>query len=160
MRQGGRSKLLWIIVIFCFVLVLCLVFSGSAKASELLQVELVSVYDGDTIKVNFKGCSHFRCQGVLVRFAGVDAPEVRTPCMREKEVALKLKETIQDLLLAADTISLSLVKGAVDPYGRVLAKVYADGLDVSQMLLDSGMVRENHGEKRRAWCDSAGEVKT
>ena len=84
----------------------------SFKGDEV-ECKVVSVYDGDTIKVVFPLGGHmykWNC-----RISGVDTPELRTRCKLEKqkgyEVRDKLRETNNTNLLVYhfDTIATSLV---------------------------------------------------
>ncbi|MBP2311332.1 thermonuclease family protein [Azospirillum soli] len=146
------------------VLILCAALFGGALpqrasgASPLLPgpipAEVLEVVDGDTLTVRamiWLG----QVVETNVRVDGLDAPEMRARCPREKELA----EAARDLtrrLIGASTISLMDVQP--DKYGgRVRARVVTfGGDDLSQSLIKAGLARPYHGERRQPWCDGAG----
>lgn len=90
-----------------------------------------------------------------IRIAGIDTPEIRTAkCPEEKELGLKAKARLIELLPKNSPILLYLVK-AKDKHGRVLANVYTqDGADVAKKLIDEGFARVYSGKgKRQGWCN-------
>jgi endonuclease YncB( thermonuclease family) len=139
---------------------LCLgIVIGSAlpARSEPLNPAGIYVIDGDTIRLppqagrspvgQFNG-------GETVRILNIDAPETRAcsssptggstrSCARcEMEAALgyKARERLATLLRGA-TITLDRCDGkrCTDPYGRTLARVFANGKDVGETLISEGL---------------------
>ena len=51
--------------------------------------EVVSVYDGDTIKVNIEGYPPIFGKAISIRIRGIDVPEIRGKCPIEKKKLLK-----------------------------------------------------------------------
>ncbi|MBI5598924.1 MAG: thermonuclease family protein [Deltaproteobacteria bacterium] len=84
------------------------------------------VIDGDTIVLP---------DGEKVRYAGIDAPEVGEPFYKEakrRNIALVRDREVN--VVACD-------ERPRDKYGRLLAWVYVDGVDVSGVLLKEGLAR-------------------
>lgn len=107
-----------------------------APHSDTLQV--VEVYDGDTIAVKLNG------QTEKVRFIGVDTPETKDPrkpvqCFG-KEASEWTKRTLQGHTVRLET---DPTQGERDKYGRMLAYVWRDdGLFVNKSLLEEGYAHE------------------
>ena len=93
---------------------------------------VLTVYDGDTIKVRFPDGSEAR-----VRLIGVDAAELDDP---REEVNLKaqLAKRFSFFHLYQKRITLSYDQTLVDRHGRVLAYVWLDG----QALYNEFIIRE------------------
>lgn len=118
-------------IFFTVVLLLFFVFSvkGScfgAEAEEFVSVELTWVVDGDTIAL--KG-------GERVRYAGIDTPE-------RGERFYKAASRRNAELLKAGNIKIKVCReDSRDKYGRLLAWVFVDGVDVAELLLREGLAR-------------------
>ncbi|MET0940736.1 MAG: thermonuclease family protein [Mesorhizobium sp.] len=85
------------------------------------------VIDGDTISID----------GEKVRILSIDAPEsFNSRCERELALGLEAKRRLRELLKGR----IELLRNGKDRYGRTLARVFADGRDVGQTLLQEGFV--------------------
>lgn len=110
--------------------------SATVDFSQLEQVKLIKVVDGDTIKVDFDG------QIETVRLVSVDAPESVAPgqpvgCMGKESATF-----LQNLLIDQSTIYLQKddMQGNRDRYGRLLRFVFlSDGRDAGLELLKVGL---------------------
>ncbi len=132
---------LWMIVLCSFVL---LVLAGctmgqslkSTKNQNQEQVEVVSVMDGDTMKVKYKG------EIKKVRYLLVDAPEMYHKKLGEQPFGREAQTRNREILNHAKEVTLEFdVGGKEDKYGRLLAYVYADGKSVQEQLIREGLVR-------------------
>ena len=122
---------------------------------------VVSVYDGDTIKVQAEIWPGVTWAG-SVRVLGVDSPERRGKCSEEKAAALAAKKFVERLVGGRVLLhGIKLGKFA----GRVLANVQIqDGSitddrqlisqDLAELLIDRGHARPYDGGKRAGWCGS------
>lgn len=115
-----------------------------------LFAEVTDVLDGDTIAVRIQ---IWIGQQVVtdVRIAGIDTPELRGNCAAERVKAQAAQQALRKLLKNNRAVlrDIKLEKYA----GRVLASVSAsDGTDVAQHLIDAGLARDYHGDKRQGWC--------
>jgi micrococcal nuclease len=85
-----------------------------------------------------------------VRLAGIDTPELREPCQRDRAVA---EQKVLQALVGEQTIWLTAVQH--DKYaGRVVAKVTTQtGTDVSDALGAKGVAKRWDGNgPKPAWC--------
>jgi endonuclease YncB( thermonuclease family) len=99
------------------------------------------VIDGDTI----------RYQGVKVRLADIDTPEVFSPkCAYEANLGRQATERLLQLINAGP---IELVAGGrdTDRYGRKLRVVTRHGRSLGDTLIAEGLARRWDGA-RRSWC--------
>ena len=120
---------------------LALLTVPSAVAADGLRV-----VDGDTIHLN----------GMPIRLLHIDTPETWSPrCQRELELGMVATKRLEELL---DGHEVTYQATGYDRFGRVLARVYADGVDVSEVLLREGhalpYVPGPHAKAKRlaTWC--------
>lgn len=106
----------------------------------------IAIIDGDTLRID----------GVTIRILNIDAPEsFRSRCERELVLGLAAKERLRQLV---DGATVTWTATGTDRYGRTLATVKADGIDVGEALVAGGYaVRWKPGpaawEERLAhWC--------
>ncbi len=93
------------------------------KVGEKLTVKVINVVDGDSIEVLFER------QTFPVRLSDIDAPEYNQPWGNRAEQALRRRVNRQ---------SVQIHVTDVDRYGRLVARVYAQGRDVNEELVDEG----------------------
>ena len=125
---------------------------GSVAYGDITDVWFVDNYDGDTIKVNIPGVHPLLGANITVRVYGVDAPEIRTKNKCEKQKAIEAKELVKSILVKAKHITLKEVQRG--KYFRILAKVYADDVDISQQLIEHKLAYPYYGDTKRKvdWC--------
>lgn len=101
----------------------------------------LSVYDGDTFTLN----------GERIRIAAIDTPERSTPhCDAEKRLARLARLRLVQLLGNGSGIALER-EPLPDRYGRTLARVTVNGVDVAPVLIREGLAVQWEG-KRHSWC--------
>ena len=125
----------------------------SAKTyGELIVSEIVSIYDGDTFRVNLDGdMPRIFGENISIRVANVDTPEIRTKCVKEKILARKAKQFSVQKLREAKVIVLKNVQRG--KYFRIVADVYVDGVLLSKQLLDNNLaVQYSEKKKKHNWC--------
>lgn len=119
-----------------------------------IPAEVLEVVDGDTLIVR---ATIWLGQVVEtnLRLDGMDAPEMRARCAREKDLAEAARALVRTLI-GANLVSLMDVQP--DKYGgRVRARVVTTGgADLSDSLIKAGLARPYHGERRQSWCDGTG----
>lgn len=86
-----------------------------------------------------------------IRIGGIDTPEIRGGCEREKVLARAARDETRAMALAAETIHVQLDKR--EKYGRGLGDVILDGKRMSDWLLVKGYAVVYDGGKRQSWCD-------
>ncbi len=141
-----------------------------------LPARVVSVIDGDTLEVRV----HIWLGQNLdtrVRLAGIDAPELKGKCDREKDLARRARAYILARLNAAGADAGGADAGGIESggtaaeaavirlrevrygkfAGRVIARVETlDGADLGQGLIAAGLARPYDGRRRISWCGKAG----
>jgi len=93
---------------------------------------VVKVYDGDTVTIIYENESDNCVYKSSVRIRGIDAPEMRTKNKIEKEIALKAKEEMSNLVYKK---YVKLENIDYDKYGRILADIYIKNINVSEYLI-------------------------
>ena len=94
-------------------------------------------YDGDTITFNLPGLHPIIGEKISVRVNGIDTPEIRGQCVKERYDAKQAKEMVVDILKDAEQIVLKNMERG--KYFRIAADVFVDG----ENLADSGEQRGN-----------------
>ena len=104
---------------------------------------VVKVYDGDTITIASKlPYLHSPLYRFSVRINGIDCPEIRTSDPNEKKCAQMAKEFLQNLLINKSVI---LKEVDTDKYGRLLADVYIDDKNVSDLMIENNFAVKYDG---------------
>lgn len=104
---------------------------------------VIKVYDGDTITIASKlPYSHSPLYRFSVRINGIDCPEIRTSDPNEKECAQMAKEFLHNLLMNKTVI---LKEVDTDKYGRLLADVYIDNKNISDLMIEKNFAVKYDG---------------
>ncbi|MBU1307000.1 MAG: thermonuclease family protein [Alphaproteobacteria bacterium] len=99
------------------------------------------VVDGDT----------FWLDGIKVRIADIDTPEVSEPsCAGEAALGARATNRLAELLVAGP-FDMRTADRDEDRYGRKLRLVYRDGESLGAMLVRDGLARTWDGA-RHSWC--------
>ena len=108
---------------------------------------LVKIIDGDTIDVDLDLGFGVVLKKQRIRLHGINTPESRTRDLEEKKYGLAAKARVRELLESADTITVktAIDKKARGKYGRILADIMADGINVNQTLVSEGHAVEYFG---------------
>ena len=109
------------------------------------KLDLDEVYDGDTIYgwVNF-GCQIQQYK--KIRLFGINAPEIRTRNKKIKLAGLAAKTYLAKRIEQALQINKPLVikteRDKTGKYGRLLATVYIDGVNINEELVYKGYAKK------------------
>lgn len=104
-----------------------------------LSLALCTVTDGDTI----------RCGDERIRLVNIDAPELSQPkCSYERDLAIRARDRLAELLSG----DFEIERTGRDRYGRTLARVTVNGVDVGEVLVSEQLSRTWEG-RRRIWCE-------
>ena len=112
---------------------------------KTMRAKVVSVYDGDTVKVTFpfRG-KMFRWN---CRIQGVDTPEIRTRDHTEKVKGIMARDALRAKILDKPVV---ITCGSFDKYGRLLVDINTDGVSVTEWLISRGYgVAYDGGTKNR-----------
>ena len=102
-----------------------LVFLSFYASSEFIQdLKVEKIIDGDTVYASLEGKTY------KLRLTEIDAPERDQPFGRQSKVFLR--ELLKDGEFDAD------ISGK-DQYGRYLARLYDNGVDINRKMVNEGM---------------------
>ena len=108
-------------------------------------------YDGDTITFNLPDLHPIIGEKISVRVNGIDTPEIKGNCEKEKYDAQHAKEMVAEILKDAEQITLKNMERG--KYFRIAADVLVDGEDLGDMLVEAGVaVSYDGGKKSHKWC--------
>lgn len=114
-------------------------------------VKFLRCYDGDTCSFNILGVPAVIGIAMPVRVRGIDTPELRGRCPKEKELAREAKKVANDMLKAAKHIHLERISRG--KYFRLVADIVADGKSLAEVLILNDLaVRYEGGAKIKDWC--------
>lgn len=106
-------------------LILLLIYSAVSLAGQEHSGRVVGVSDGDTITVLVSGNRELK-----VRFAQIDAPE------KAQAFGQRSKQSLSDLVFGKH---VKVVQEDMDRFGRVVGRVYVNGLDANAEQVRRGM---------------------
>ena len=114
------------------------------KVNYTYKATVVSVYDGDTMRVNIdmgfgilnKGETG---KGVSLRLFGINAPEVRG---ESKETGKFVRDFVRNKVLGKDIV-IETIRDTKGKYGRYLAKIYYKNSENEQVYLNEELVNNN-----------------
>jgi endonuclease YncB( thermonuclease family) len=97
------------------------------------------VVDGDT----------FWLKGEKIRVEGYDSPEMGEPkCARPAAGAVEARSALAQLLNSGE---VTLDRSGHDKYGRTLARVSVDGVDITRAMINAGHGRR-YSPGQKPWC--------
>ena len=115
---------------------------------------VIKVYDGDTITVAaypFKNSIPYRFS---LRLNGIDTPELRTKCEKEKELGYLVKEKLENKILNK---IIYIRDVSTEKYGRLLCNIFEnidDKKSINQWIIDNKMGTVYNGEKKNTdWIE-------
>lgn len=100
----------------------------SSATNNSLAVKVVSVVDGDTIKIE---------SGETVRYIGIDTPETKHPTKKVECFGQEAAQRNQELVLDKYVILEKDVSNT-DRYGRLLRYVWIDDVFINKQLVEEG----------------------
>lgn len=103
--------------------------------NSLIPVEVLSVIDGDTIRILYNG------DETTVRYLLIDTPETNHPRLGEQPLGKEATEENRRLLESGEVSIEFDVGDRFDDYGRLLAYIYVDGESIQEQLLEAGHAR-------------------
>jgi len=141
------------IIIFLFI------FSTTANAESLKDMrfgtlvvdEIRTIYDGDTFRANLADMPDIIGERMSIRISGIDTPEMRGKCPKEKDLARKAKKFTVQMLRNGTVIELR--NTARGKYFRILADVDIDGVNLGKELIKNNLAVPYHGGKKINWCN-------
>jgi len=136
------------------VITLCLgafVVQAATEYGSVTVSKVISVYDGDTFRVNIDSLPPLVGKNIPIRLEGVDTPEIQGKCQYEKDLAIKARDFVRSKLDNANEIMLNnLQRGK---YFRIVADVTVDGVSLEKELLENELAYKYSGGKKSSWCN-------
>ena len=140
-----------VMILFSTVLSLSAESLSNKKYGSVVVSEVTSIYDGDTFRANIKEYPDLIGYRIGIRINGIDTPEMRGKCLKEKTLAKEAKQFTVSQLRAAKKIDLRNMKRG--KYFRIVADVYVDDKNLAQMLIDNNLaVVYDGGRIAKDWC--------
>ena len=138
----------WIKIIFFF---LSSILISSAFAFEDVKIsKVISVYDGDTLRVNIDSFPDIIGKNIRIRIKGIDAPEIKGKCQKEIDLAIVARDYLRNAINHSSQIELrNMERGK---YFRIVGELYIDGENISNNLLKKKLAYYYNGGKKRSWC--------
>ena len=94
---------------------------------------------------------------IPVRVEGIDTPEIKGKCQKEKDLAKEARNLVRGLFENAQTITLIIddnPKEVRGKYFRIVGRLIADGVDISELLIQRQFaVPYGGGTKTKEWCE-------
>lgn len=141
------AKLLLLFI--CFLGVLSA--QAAPEYGTVIVSKVISVYDGDTFRVDIDSLPPIVGKNIPIRLNGVDTPEIQGKCQYEKDLALKARDFVRNKLANAKEIKLTKLQRG--KYFRVVADVMIDGVSLEQELLENKLAYKYTGGKKSSWCN-------
>ncbi|MCP3683220.1 MAG: thermonuclease family protein, partial [bacterium] len=130
------------------------------KGRGITVSEIVSVYDGDTFKVNVDWWPDIIGNAISIRVNGLDTPEIRGSSPLEKQAAYVVRDYVKELLTTATSVKLEddddgrIDENNRDKYFRIDAEVYVDGISLNKLLIKKGYAKPYDGGTKSPWTDA------
>ncbi|RLA80130.1 MAG: thermonuclease family protein [Epsilonproteobacteria bacterium] len=145
------KELILFLKYFIVLLVLSINIQAKQIYNNIIIDKVTSIYDGDTFRVNINSYPDIIGKKMAIRVNGIDTPEIRTKCIKEKKLARLAKQLTVSTLRNAKIIELRDMKRG--KYFRIVADVYADGKSLADILIQNKLaVKYNGGTKTKNWC--------
>ena len=139
------------LLLFCICFLGVFTAQAAPEYGTVIVSKVISVYDGDTFRVDIDSLPPIVGKNMPIRLNGVDTPEIRGKCQYEKDLALKARNFVRNKLANAKEIKLTKLQRG--KYFRVVADVYLDGVSLEQELLENKLAYKYTGGKKSSWCN-------
>ena len=113
-----------------------------------MEGKVVSVYDGDTVKIIMKVNDEFikfNC-----RLSGIDTPEIRTKNSNEKKYGIFVRDKLREKILNK-IVTVHCLK--FDKYGRLLVTLFIDNCSICDWLIENKYALSYNGGTKQKWED-------
>ena len=90
-----------------FIIIATQSLQAAPQYGTVTVSKVISVYDGDTFRVNIDSLPPIVGKNIAIRVNGVDTPEIRGKCQYEKDLALEARDFVRGKLANAKEIKLT-----------------------------------------------------
>lgn len=129
-----------------------LFFSAGNLEAQDFEIVYERTIDGDTFVGTIMNVPDVFGRSIPIRLAGLNTAEIRyETCLKEADMGNRARDELRRMLEEAEQIVLTNVSRG--KFFRVVAEVYADDVNVGDVLLISGLALpwNGRGEKPN-WC--------
>lgn len=130
-----------------------LIINARTPVSVTHDFKIISVVDGDTIKIHAPFLPAPLKPELNLRVYGVDTPEQgwRAQCPAEDKRGREASAYTKTIIANAKKIEVAIIRW--DKFGgRVLGDIIVDGNSLRYMLIANGYAREYFGDAKQSWC--------
>lgn len=99
------------------------------------------VYDGDSITVDIDLGFGVMLKGQKIRLAGIDTPEIKGD---QREQGLLIRDFVREQILNK-VVTIETERDSKGKYGRWLATVWINELNLNAVLLNNGLADKYRG---------------
>lgn len=126
---------------------------GNILQDTSIECYCYKVYDADTISILYDIKDIIPSTESLflktnLRLIGIDSVEIKSKVKNEKSLAVKARDYLSDKILNK-LITVKTYK--IDKYGRMLAEVFINNINMNEDLIKGGFVRTYDGKKKDTW---------
>lgn len=121
--------------------------TSSEDLFTLTPDQVVSVYDGDTFKIDLPDMHPLFGNDLSIRLFGVDTPEMRGTSDKIKALAMQAQQITEKALKGASKIELRNPQRG--KYFRIVSEVWIDGESLADMLKAKSLAKDYDGEGAR-----------
>jgi len=139
---------MWIKIVFFFLNSLLI---SSTFAYENVKIsKVISIYDGDTLRVNIDSFPDIIGKNIRIRLKGIDAPEIKGKCQKEIDLAIMARDYLRNAINQSSQIELRNIQRG--KYFRIVGELYVNGENMSNNLIRRKLAYHYNGGKKRSWC--------
>ena len=147
----GEGLFVWLTILCASIWFGFFSVQAAPEYGTVTVSRVISVYDGDTFRVDIDSLPPIVGKNIPIRLNGVDTPEIQGKCQYEKDLALIARDFVRNKLANAKEIKLTKLQRG--KYFRVVADVYLDGVSLEQELLENKLAYKYTGGKNSRWCN-------
>jgi len=137
--------------IICIFLNILFIYPAFAY-DDVKVSKVISVYDGDTLKVNIDSFPDIIGKNIRIRLKDIDAPEIKGKCQKEIDLAILARDYLRRVINESNHIELRNIERG--KYFRIAADLFLDGENISGNLIKKKLVRKySTKDKKRNWCN-------
>lgn len=126
--------------------------TSQAYAQKMYVYKVSRVIDGDTLEIETTNESQLiKDLGLQIRVLGIDTPEKKGKCQKEKDLAQKATLLIKNLV---ENKEVAISNVSWDKFGgRIDANVFINGVNINDELFKRNLAIPYFGEKKeKDWC--------
>ena len=139
---------IWIKIIF---FALNSFFISTTFAYDDIKIsKVISVYDGDTIRVNIDSFPDIIGKNIRIRLKGIDTPEIKGKCQKEIDLAIMARDYLKTTINKSNQIELRNIKRG--KYFRIVGDLYLDNTNISELMIKRKLGYKYLDGRKRNFC--------